>query len=174
MKRSNGAVKRSRDGCAVNGPHGRWLVYSLLVYLSIEDGDVLRITDDFNGTVFEKRTHSHRRPVADMGRHGSPARFPARPNMCTSADDYESASELLFNGVQVTVLATLPTMGGYPSNLFDDPDEMWAYISVGETKEYAGAMGYVPLVCLATEDPGTRFRRHACHDERNGLHQRNG
>lgn len=33
-------------------------------------------------------------------------------NMCTSADDYESASELLFNGVQVTVLATMPTMAG--------------------------------------------------------------
>ena len=130
-------------------------VYSLLVYLSIEDGDVLRITDDFNGTVFEK---AHPIPTAAPSQTWTAwiaCPISGAANMCTSADDYESASELLFNGVQVTVLATLPTMGGYPSNLFDDPDEMWAYISVGETKEYAGAMGYVPLVCLATEDPGT-------------------
>lgn len=74
-------------------------------------------------------------------------------NLCLSADDYEWPAELLFNGVQVTVHETLPTLGGYPHELLADPDEMWARVTVGATGSYAGAEGYVPLVCLTDAQP---------------------
>lgn len=76
-------------------------------------------------------------------------------NLCLSADDYEWPAELLFNGVQVTVHETLPTLGGYPHELLADPDEMWARVTVGATNSYAGAEGYVPLVCLTDAQPDT-------------------
>ena len=65
-----------------------------------------------------------------------------------AADDYGWAKELLYNGTPVTVNYIIPTRGAYSHDLFDDPSERWAHITVGQTQRFEGAQGFVPLVCL--------------------------
>lgn len=77
-------------------------------------------------------------------------------SLCQAADDYGLGKEMLLHGVEVTVHWITPTLGGYPHDLFDDPKEEWAYITVGANRYFEGAHGYVPVACLSWEKPESK------------------
>lgn len=72
--------------------------------------------------------------------------------LCSDADDYGWAKELLYNGTPVMVNYIVPTRGAYSHDLFDDDRELWAHVTVGKTEQFEGAQGFVPLVCIAEEE----------------------
>lgn len=74
-------------------------------------------------------------------------------SLCSAADDYGIGKEMLLNGTEAVAHWTTPTLGHYPSELFDDPKEEWAYVTVGANEHFEGASGYVPVACLAWEKP---------------------
>ena len=74
-------------------------------------------------------------------------------SMGNAPDDYGWAKELLYNGTPVTIDWYAPTRGHYSHELFNDPKEEWAHITVGKTALFAGASGYVPRVTLTLEQP---------------------
>ncbi|NLD34499.1 MAG: hypothetical protein GX653_06270, partial [Clostridiales bacterium] len=75
-------------------------------------------------------------------------------SLCSNADDYGWAKELLYNGTPVMVDYIIPTRGAYSHDLFDDDRELWAHVTVGQTEQFEGTRGYVPLVCLDMEATG--------------------
>lgn len=121
----------------------------LAVYLDAADGQPLRIEGEY--TLWEAPQMGPG-PVAWVDRASiirNPRSDTQSVALSDAADDYGWAKELLYNGTPVTVNYIIPTRGAYSHDLFDDPSERWAHITVGQTQRFEGAQGFVPLVCLS-------------------------
>ena len=130
--------------------------YEHLVEISMDTAEVIRIDVSgpyADGTAYESADYRPAQKESLGLTMWTASPISQAANLCNAADDYEWPSEIVFNGAAVTVHETMPTMGGYPHDLLDDPDEMWARVTVGATDGYSGAEGYIPLVCLTDAQP---------------------
>lgn len=71
--------------------------------------------------------------------------------LCLISDDYEAPQAVYYNGVPLTVKALEKSRGGYPVDILNDPEQMWAFVTIGG-KQDTGVYGYMPVACLQYAD----------------------
>lgn len=71
-------------------------------------------------------------------------------NITNHADDYEVAQGTYFNGTPLVILSIEETMGDYPTQ-FNDEQQRWAKVKIGQNEQFGGIIGMMPLINLTSD-----------------------